>query len=870
MKHRLTATSALAVILASLSLFSVLSGAGWLIAGAGAAIIIAVAGTLTRLDSTRAAIAATALALLATFPLLSAQSWGLKAAGLAIIAGTAASITRLKALPVLAGTVTYLAALLIYLDTAFAAGHAVAGIVPTGSSLHHLWQVASQGLSMRAASPPVQSMPGVELLAAAGIGLVAAITDLLAVRLRSPAIAGLPLLVLFSVPVTTSAKPAGLGSSVTFCLAVVGFLALLAADGRERLRIWGRLVTVWYGAEPDEQAKGPDTSGLAAAGRRIGTAAVCVALVVPLLIPGLRLHGLFEKHDLPGSGVAVGLPAAIDEMRAQLTSANASQERVLTYTTNNLHPSRQYLPLYVLNYKSETQAFSIVPTHASTPLSRGTLPAQPGMADTIPENIVRTQISMSKSVTGYSGSLAFLPVPYAPVEVAIQAGSDRSGWQADDATLMIYSGSAKLAGLSYQVTSNEAEPTAADLNIPQTGLPADVDQYLSYDGPDRPRLLGIAQSVTGPARTDYQKATALADWFSLKGGFSYSLQPKWLSASGDLLSNQQQLVNFLTVDKVGYCQQFAYAMAILARLIDIPSRIAVGYTAGTDIGHGNWAVTEADAHAWPELYFKNVGWVRFEPTPAGQGGQQTATQPDYATAGSNGSQTPGSGGQLPGSGGGTSGAGRNRNDAVPKFLHPGADGGALPKGGQGGVPIWPIVLIIAGLAAIAPGSTRLLVRRGRWRRASGDAGLAHAAWHELRDDLLDLGLECRASESPRAIARRIGATEDLGPDDRQALDRVARAEERASYAVRPEPASTLRKDVMEVRRALARRASQGARWRALLLPPSTLTPVRAGLQQTLDIFGWLDAAARVLRRRVLRGGVLRGGVARETFSQTGA
>ena len=82
-------------------------------------------------------------------------------------------------------------------------------------------------------------------MAAAGIGLMAVATDLLAVRLRSPAIAGLPLLVLFSVPITTNAKQGGFGATLVFCLGMIGYLSLLAADGRERLRIWGRLVTVW-------------------------------------------------------------------------------------------------------------------------------------------------------------------------------------------------------------------------------------------------------------------------------------------------------------------------------------------------------------------------------------------------------------------------------------------------------------------------------------------------------------------------------------------------------------------------------------------------------------------------------------------------
>ena len=71
-------------------------------------------------------------------------------------------------------------------------------------------------------------------------------------------------------------------------------------------------------------------------------------------------------------------------------------------------------------------------------------------------------------------------------------------------------------------------------------------------------------------------------------------------------------------------------MAVLARLVGIPSRIEIGYTSGIK-QHGRWQVTTADAHSWPELYFTGLGWLRFEPTPGGHDGQGTARQPNYAT-----------------------------------------------------------------------------------------------------------------------------------------------------------------------------------------------------------------------------------------------
>nr|BFE88893.1 hypothetical protein GCM10020093_114940 [Planobispora longispora] len=80
--------------------------------------------------------------------------------------------------------------------------------------------------------------------------------------------------------------------------------------------------------------------------------------------------------------------------------------------------------------------------------------------------------------------------------------------------------------------------------------------------------------------------------------------------------------------RAGYCEQFAAAMAVLARAVDIPSRVAIGYTGGTSVS-GRWNVRTHDSHAWPELYFEGAGWLRFEPTPSGPAGQGTATRPPY-------------------------------------------------------------------------------------------------------------------------------------------------------------------------------------------------------------------------------------------------
>jgi transglutaminase-like putative cysteine protease len=848
MNPRLTVTSAVAVILASVSLYPLIQNASWFWAGIGAVIVVAVAGTLTRLPTMAAAATTSVLALIAAAPLLAGPSWGLRVLGVIVVAITAASRPRLRVLQVLACPIAYLSALLIYLNAVLAARLSIGGIVPTPSSMSYLSSLVSQGMYERYFEPPVPSTPGIVLLAAGGIGLMAAATDLLAVRLRSPAIAGLPLLALYCVRITTSARQGGVGATIVFCLGMIGYLALLAADGRERLRIWGRLVTVWQSspAEPADTAEAPDTRALAASGRRIGLAAACIALAVPLLVPGINVHDLFrtDSSSTGSGGPPISTPEPLVQMRQQLL--DNTPQTVLTYTTNARDPKYQYLQVYVLNYNALQQNWDLVlpNTSASAQVGSGQSAGDPGVTRGTPVARPTTKITLSQGTVGYDAKLGVLPLPYAPTKLTIPEG----GWLEDNATQMVYATQPEMSGLAYSVTSTEVGPTEKEESLAPSYPAAIKNNYLSFPSGPHGELAKLARQITRGASTPYQKAWKLENYFQ-SGRFLYNLNVS-------LPNGIPGLIKFLYTTRTGYCQQFAFAMAGLARLVGIPSRIAVGYTAGTDEGKGNWKVTTADAHAWPELYFRGMGWLRFEPTPGGAEGQGTATVPQYAAGGA----PPGYGttpvtvpttpvtGKL----------GKGANENLLRLHHPGFDtGGAVtvPSRGHSIIPwILLAVAIVLVLALAAPLTARWLIRRRRLR-VTGDAALAHAAWRELRDNLADYGLACRASESPRAAAARVGDALRLDQPAAEALGRIASAEERARYAATPLPSRTLRADSAAVRRALAQEANWSVRWRARLLPTSMLAPIRLGLQHTLDVFGWMDAAGLRLRGSAFRGGV---------------
>jgi hypothetical protein len=114
---------------------------------------------------------------------------------------------------------------------------------------------------------------------------------------------------------------------------------------------------------------------------------------------------------------------------------------------------------------------------------------------------------------------------------------------------------------------------------------------------------------------------------------------------------------------------------------------------------------------------------------------------------------------------------------------------------------------------------------------------AHAAWQELRDDLIDYGAGCPPSESPRAVATRAVSELRLGEPARAALGRIAMAEERARYAARPTDGSGLRADSAAARRAIAAAVPRGDRWRARLLPASVVGPAMSALSTAADALG---------------------------------
>jgi hypothetical protein len=196
---------------------------------------------------TVAAAVATVLASIALYPLMNGGMWFWGGVGAVIVVAVIGAATRRRAIPAILCFLAAIGGLFLYLNAAFAGRQSWVGLVPTGASVRHLQLLIRQAMAETSKyAPPMPPRPGIVLLTVAGIGLVAVLTDVLAVRLHRPAIARLPLLVLFCVPLTTDARPGAVGGTLVFCAGMVGYLGLLSADGRHRLRLWGRFIHPWH------------------------------------------------------------------------------------------------------------------------------------------------------------------------------------------------------------------------------------------------------------------------------------------------------------------------------------------------------------------------------------------------------------------------------------------------------------------------------------------------------------------------------------------------------------------------------------------------------------------------------------------------
>jgi transglutaminase-like putative cysteine protease len=168
-------------------------------------------------------------------------------------------------------------------------------------------------------------------------------------------------------------------------------------------------------------------------------------------------------------------------------------------------------------------------------------------------------------------------------------------------------------GEAYQVSVSISHATEGQLSGAGTDYPQAIrDLYLGTKGmTDRTRELALQLAADAGATDPYFRAKALAQYLGHDASFTYATDAPVPTTPG------QDLVDFFLFDpkgRIGYCEYYASAMALMARSLGIPARVAVGYAPGDLNADKTFTVRERNAHAWAELYFPGYGWQIFEAT----------------------------------------------------------------------------------------------------------------------------------------------------------------------------------------------------------------------------------------------------------------
>jgi hypothetical protein len=242
-------------------------------------------------------------------------------------------------------------------------------------------------------------------------------------------------------------------------------------------------------------------------------------------------------------------------------------------------------------------------------------------------------------------------------------------------------------------------------------------------------------------------------------------------------------------------------MAVMARTLGIPSRIAVGYAPGSVVnvkdGQNQYEATSDDLHAWTEIYFTGVGWVSFEPTP-GVGSATSFKEPGVPSSNTDSSTNQGSDRQSV------------RDETGPIQDTTSTSSTASRTAPRTALTVLAGLLLLLGV----PRVVRLLRRRWHTSRAGSSVD---PVWRELEDTARDYGVPFSVSDTPRGFAARLVERPGV---DQESLDRLLHRVERARFARDARQDGDGVDDLRAVIASVGDGATRQERWRAVWLPRS--------------------------------------------------
>ena len=542
---------------------------------------------------------------------------------------------------------------------------------------------------------PVQPTRGLEMLVVVGVLLTYLAAELVGIGLGRGGLAGLPLLALWS-PAVSYETDIGLPLLAAGGATYVLLLAITRRRPRRHDLGWRR-----------------ETSTAL-------TAAVVVtvgALVVGTAAGALPFAGIVR---LPSSWGAQDIDSPLRlstdlDMRADLDGR--SDRPLLEYTGSSRVVGA--LRLYTLS------TFDGQEWHRGRGQTQGWTDAEGLLWPEAAEEAEEPEL-VSVRVLGLEGDR--LPIPGEPREIAADGF-----WSYDATRDEVIGSDTSTRGLAYELSISPRDLSADGLREDTAGRPAGaVSTYLDVPPTQHANdTRALVDEIIADEETVYDQAVAIQSYLRSAQNFEYDTElapPRTDDAVWDFLTSRR-----------GYCVQFATAMTLMARMAGIPARMAVGFLPGSpdDERRETYVVTARHAHTWPELYFADAGWVRFEPTPAGQTGAPPAYADPFAldplapTAAPTGPAMPSS---LP-----------SVQPSVPGAQRPG-----FVNIGEAELPVAAVASVVGLLALVALLVAAVLWRRHR-RRERVPVG-AEEWWARLRADLAEHGVSWSDATTPRQAA----------------------------------------------------------------------------------------------------------------------
>lgn len=517
----------------------------------------------------RPALAAGALALAATLPIARLFEGGVLLEALVAIAGAlgVATLSRRFRLPPFVDLLATFAGLFELIALSYLRHTLVLGVFPTGATWRGMTAMITTGIErIQAEVAPVERGAEVLLFVTIGAWLTTWLVDTAARTLANPMlaiVAGIPMLAL----------PGTLLVSDKLWLAVGPYIA-------------ASLFVLWSCEHPERRPLGVRF-------RRVAINGIVAAAIAAVLVP--VMPGFAERPLLKELGDSAIVFNPISALQPTLSDREVRQ--LFTVRTTRAG----YYRLTALDV-FDGNSFQQSGDSRSVRLEANGAFLQPSEPTRLAVESVRQEVRLTRLAGNWMPAQSEVSqvVPDLPITTRFEP---------DSGALVVLPSLPRRLG--YVVDSAVPQPTAEQLDalrsLQEITL-RDAERYLSLPEISA-TLQQVSDQIVGDATSAYRKAVRIQRHLR---SFTYDLE---VARTHDIRS----LEAFLTEVRRGYCEQFATAMAVLARIEGIPSRVVIGFGPGvirTTVGTGaEYQVTTLDAHAWPELWLEGAGWVAFEPTP---------------------------------------------------------------------------------------------------------------------------------------------------------------------------------------------------------------------------------------------------------------